>query len=117
MGDLAEPRLGAALHVVPEELRVDPVGLRDWLVAEGITVSFLPTAVAETVIGLAWPRDASLRYLLTGGDALTRRPPEDLPFAVVNNYGLSETDGGRHLGRRRAAGRGGALDRAPDRRA
>ena len=46
---------GAALHVVPEELRVDPVGLRDWLVAEGITVTFLPTAVAEGVIGLAWP--------------------------------------------------------------
>ena len=32
-----------------------------------------------------------LRYLLTGGDALTRRPRPDLGFTVVNNYGLSET--------------------------
>ncbi len=82
---------GASIHVVPEDLRGDPVGLRDWLVAEGITVSFLPTAVAEGVIGLAWPDDVALRQLLTGGDALTRRPPPDLPFTVVNNYGLSET--------------------------
>ena len=37
------------------------------------------------------PADAALRYLLTGGDALTRRPAPDLGFAVVNNYGLSET--------------------------
>jgi amino acid adenylation domain-containing protein len=82
---------GAAIHVVPEGLRGDPVGLRNWLVAEGITVTFLPTAVAEGVMGLAWPEDVALRYLLTGGDALTRRPPPGLGFTVVNNYGLSET--------------------------
>jgi amino acid adenylation domain-containing protein len=82
---------GAAIHVVPEDLRGDPVGLRDWLVAEGITVTFLPTAVAEGVIGLPWPDDGALRYLLTGGDALTRRPPPGLGFTLVNNYGLSET--------------------------
>jgi amino acid adenylation domain-containing protein len=82
---------GAALHVVPERLRRDPLGLRDWLVDEGITVSFVPTAVAETLIALPWPQDAPLRQLLTGGDALTRRPAPELPFAVVNNYGLSET--------------------------
>ena len=58
---------------------------------KAITVTFLPTAVAEGVIGLAWPDDAALRYLLTGGDALTRRPRPDLGFTLVNNYGLSET--------------------------
>jgi amino acid adenylation domain-containing protein len=82
---------GAAIHVVPEDLRGDPVGLRDWLVAERITVTFLPTAVAEGVMAVAWPDDGALRYLLTGGDALTRRPPPGLGFTVVNNYGLSET--------------------------
>jgi amino acid adenylation domain-containing protein len=82
---------GATLHVVPERLRTDPGALRDWLVAEGITVSFLPTAVAEGLIGLRWPSETRLRYLLTGGDALTRRPPGGLAFTVVNNYGLSET--------------------------
>jgi amino acid adenylation domain-containing protein len=82
---------GASLHVVPDELRGDPIGLRNWLVAESITVTFLPTALAEAVMGLAWPEDGTLRYLLTGGDALTRRPPPGLGFTVVNNYGLSET--------------------------
>ena len=82
---------GAAIHVVPERLRRDPLALRDWLVSEAITVSFLPTAVAEAVIGLRWPETVRLRYLLTGGDALTRRPAPGLGFAVINNYGLSET--------------------------
>ncbi len=82
---------GASIHVVPEYLRTDPIRLRDWLVAESITVTFLPTPVAEGVISLEWPDDAAVRYLLTGGDALTRRPRADLGFVVVNNYGLSET--------------------------
>ena len=83
--------VGASIHVVPEGLRADPVRLRDWLVTEGITVTFLPTPLAEGAIGLDWPDDGALRYLLTGGDALTRRPRPDLGFIVVNNYGLSET--------------------------
>jgi amino acid adenylation domain-containing protein len=82
---------GATLHIVPEQLRTDPVGLRDWLVAEEITVTFLPTALAEGVIGLSWPGGSALRYLLTGGDALAKRPDPELGFALVNNYGLSET--------------------------
>jgi amino acid adenylation domain-containing protein len=83
--------VGATLDVVPARLRTDPVGLRDWMVDRGVTVSFVPTAVADTLLGLTWPADGPLRLLLTGGDALTRRPPADLPFALVNNYGLSET--------------------------
>jgi amino acid adenylation domain-containing protein len=82
---------GASLHVVPDDLRRDPIGLRDWLVSEKVTVSFVPTTVAEGLIGLSWPRDTPLRHLLTGGDALSRRPAPGLGFAVVNNYGLSET--------------------------
>jgi amino acid adenylation domain-containing protein len=82
---------GASLHIVPDEVRLDPVGLRDWLVAERISVTFLPTAVAEGLMGLSWPADCALRYLLTGGDMLTSRPPAGLGFTVVNNYGLCET--------------------------
>ena len=53
----------------PNHLRTDPIRLCGWLVTEGITVTFLPTPVAEGVIGLDWPDDVALRYLLTGGDA------------------------------------------------
>jgi amino acid adenylation domain-containing protein len=81
---------GATLHVVPEALRTDPVGLRDWLVATGVTVTFLPTAVAEGILALNWPDTGALRIMLTGGDALTRRPAPGLGFTLVNNYGLSE---------------------------
>jgi amino acid adenylation domain-containing protein len=82
---------GATLLIVPEPLRTDPVALRDWLVSERVTVSFLPTVLAESAIRMRWPQDASLRVLLTGGDALTARPAPGVPFTVVNNYGLSET--------------------------
>jgi amino acid adenylation domain-containing protein len=81
---------GASIHVPTDEVRADPVVLRDWLVAERVSVSFLPTALAELVMTLDWPAESSLRYLLTGGDALHRYPPPGLSFAVVNNYGPTE---------------------------
>ncbi len=81
---------GAELVVLPESLKTDPAGLRDWLVAQRITVTFLPTPLAEAVIALDWPAATALRVLLTGGDRLHRVPPPGLPFALVNNYGLTE---------------------------
>jgi amino acid adenylation domain-containing protein len=81
---------GASIHVPTDEVRVDPVALRDWLVAERISVSFLPTALAEAVLSLDWPQGSPLRYLLTGGDALHSYPRPSLPFALVNNYGPTE---------------------------
>lgn len=81
---------GASIHVPTDEVRADPVALRDWLVAERISVSFLPTALAEAVLTLDWPAELPLRYLLTGGDTLHRYPPPGLSFAVVNNYGPTE---------------------------
>ncbi len=81
---------GASLHVPPDDLRTDPAGLRDWLIEKSVTVSFVPTAVTEQLLTLNWPKRAPLRVLLTGGDVLHRRPARDLPFDVVNNYGVSE---------------------------
>jgi amino acid adenylation domain-containing protein len=81
---------GASVHVVDETLRTMPEGLRDWIVAQGITISFLPTALAEYMIDLDWPPESALRVLLTGADTLRRRPAQDLPFDLVNNYGPTE---------------------------
>lgn len=81
---------GASLHIPDAATRMDAVLLRDWMVATGITVSFAPTPLAEQMIALPWPKDTKLRLLLTGGDVLRRRPPAGLPFALVNNYGVSE---------------------------
>ena len=82
---------GASVHIPDEDTRMDPWLLRDWLVAQRITVTFLPTPMAETLMTLDWPPQGALRVLLTGGDTLHRYPAPTLPFAVVNNYGPTET--------------------------
>ena len=81
---------GASLYVLDEAIRAVPKQLRDWMVASGITISFLPTALAEQMIDLRWPSATALRVLLTGADTLRRYPRADLPFTFVNNYGPTE---------------------------
>lgn len=81
---------GATLHLPDETTRVSPELLRDWLVANQITISFLPTALAEQVMILEWPASTSLRFLLTGADTLHRYPTGNSPFELVNNYGPTE---------------------------
>ncbi len=82
--------IGAAIFLPDDATRVSPQALRDWLVAQRITISFVPTAMAEQLIALPWPKETALRFLLTGADTLHRYPPADLPFALVNNYGPTE---------------------------
>ena len=48
-----------------EDARVVPELCRDWLLAHNITITFLPTALAEGVMELRWPASTSLRLLLT----------------------------------------------------
>jgi amino acid adenylation domain-containing protein len=81
---------GASLHVADEVTRRSPQALRDWLVAEQITVSFVPTVLAEQLLQSTWPARTALRFLLTGADTLRRRPAAGLPFVLVNNYGPTE---------------------------
>jgi non-ribosomal peptide synthetase component F len=50
----------------------------------------VPTVIAEDLIELSWPRESAFRFLLTGADTLRRRPPQGLPFALINNYGPTE---------------------------
>jgi amino acid adenylation domain-containing protein len=81
---------GASLHAPPEATRVSPRGLRDWMLAQGITLSFVPTPVAQRLLFLDWPAQTPLRFLLTGADVLQQYPPAGLPFTLVNNYGPTE---------------------------
>jgi amino acid adenylation domain-containing protein len=82
--------LGASLHLPSETTRLSPELLRDWIVAEQITTCFLPTALAEPVMGLEWPTTTGLRTLLTGAETLRQFASARLPFTVVNNYGPTE---------------------------
>ena len=81
---------GASVHLANEVTRSSAEPLRDWLLAQEITISFVPTPLAERLLNLQWPRKTTLRILLTGGDTLHHYPPADLPFVVVNNYGPTE---------------------------
>lgn len=81
---------GASMHLPEERQRTDASALRDWLVAERITISFTATPMAESLMQLEWPRNTSLRFLLTGADTLKTYPSSRLPFALVNNYGPTE---------------------------
>ncbi len=81
---------GASVHMPEQSLSRDPKALRDWLLAEKISITFLASPLAEQMLALEWPRPCSLRILLTGADTLHRRPSSDLPFILVNNYGPTE---------------------------
>lgn len=81
---------GATVVIPDEAVRNRPEGLRDWLLANGITITFVPTAMAERLLALPWSKQGSLRVLLTGAEALRKRPGSDLPFTLVNNYGPTE---------------------------
>ena len=81
---------GASLHIANEMTRRSPRTLFEWLLAERITVSFVPTILAEQLLHFSWPADTRLRVLLTGADTLHRRPGAEIPFAFVNNYGPTE---------------------------
>jgi aspartate racemase len=82
---------GASIHVGADEIRAQPELLRDWLVAQRITVSLMPTPMAESVLFLEWPRDVALRALCPGGAKLHHYAPPSLPFALINEYGPTET--------------------------
>ena len=83
--------VGACIYFPDEETRITPTLMQNWLLAQKITVSFLPTHLAESVMALDWPPTTPLRLLLTGADTLRHYPAQTLPFELINNYGPTET--------------------------
>jgi amino acid adenylation domain-containing protein len=81
---------GASVRFAEDEAVSDPQLLRDWLVAQRITIAFIPTPLAEHLLALPWPADIALRTMLIGADTLHVYPPTGLPFLLVNNYGPTE---------------------------
>lgn len=82
---------GGSIHIPDDNTRLLPAALRDWMVAASCTISFLSTPLAENILSLPWPRSASLRTLITGGDRLHDYPSPSIPFALCNVYGPTET--------------------------
>lgn len=82
--------MGASLHIPDAETHASPSHLASWIAEAGITISFLPTPVAEAFVEMELPKTLRLRILLTGGDKLRHYPPARLPFRFVNHYGPTE---------------------------
>jgi amino acid adenylation domain-containing protein/non-ribosomal peptide synthase protein (TIGR01720 family) len=81
---------GARLYLPDEEIRLSPASLRDWMIEQQITISFVPTPLLEQLLQLDWPHELALRKLLTGGDQLRVTPAEGFPVEVINHYGPTE---------------------------
>ncbi len=82
--------VGAAVYIADDMTRLSAATLIDWMTRERITITFLPTPLAEVVLDIHWPDSLHLKALLTGGDALRRRPSKGLPCPVINHYGPTE---------------------------
>jgi fengycin family lipopeptide synthetase D len=78
---------GAALHVIPEELRLSPDELNNYFEREGVNHAHFPTQFAEQFMAMTDNR--SLNRIVVGGDAL--RSYRIGRYRIVNEYGPSET--------------------------
>jgi amino acid adenylation domain-containing protein len=81
---------GGSLTIPPKGLLLHPHDFINWLAVEEVTLTFVPTGLAEILFTRPWPKRMKLQFLATGGDRLRVRPPADLPFTVFNGYGPTE---------------------------
>ncbi len=80
--------VGAELHIIPEELRLDLIALNDYFEKNGITHGFMTTQVAFQFVTSM--ENHSLQVLITGGEKLASlEPPKS--YRLMNAYGPSET--------------------------
>jgi amino acid adenylation domain-containing protein len=88
---------GARVVIVPQSVVLDPVALRGMLLEHSVTALWLTVGLFNKYVDVLDEAFASLRYLITGGDALvpsiiaralgrSRRPQH-----LLNGYGPTET--------------------------
>ncbi|MEW6732068.1 MAG: amino acid adenylation domain-containing protein [Acidobacteriota bacterium] len=81
---------GASIYILDEEIKLSPTRMIEWFKENAITITFLPTPLAEAVLEKEWPKDTVLRALLTGGDRLHCKSNQSQPYRLANNYGPTE---------------------------
>ena len=81
---------GASIHIPAQAICLSPLKLLEWLATQSITICFMPTPLAAIVLEEQWPTPLALRFLLTGGDTLHRKPRQAFTFSIINHYGPTE---------------------------
>ena len=79
---------GAALYIIPEELRLDLPALNSFFGENRITHTLMTTQVA-TQFAINFPDSPTLKVLYTGGEKLSSFAPPK--YSLVNAYGPTET--------------------------
>lgn len=82
--------VGASIYLIKSEFLLSAKTLQEKLLSHNITISFIPTPLAEQLCLLSWSENTTLRTMLTGGDRLNSYPSNKLPFKFFNNYGPTE---------------------------
>lgn len=78
---------GAAMHIIPEEIRLDLLALNDYFVENRISIAFMTTQVGRQFATCI--EDTSLRHLSVGGETLVPcEPPKH--YRLHNLYGPTE---------------------------
>jgi len=77
--------IGAAIYIVPEDIKLDIHSLNQYFQDNGITIAFLPTQLCEQFMTI---ENTTLRVLLTGGDKLKTFVQKN--YQLYNNYGPTE---------------------------
>ena len=81
--------VGAELHIIPEEIRLDLMALNEYFNRKGITHTFMTTQVAYQ-FATGGIDNHSLKHFVTGGEKLASLvPPKS--FTLYNAYGPTET--------------------------
>lgn len=79
--------VGATVHIIEEDIRLDLVALNKYFESNNITHAFMTTQVARQFTTEIDNR--SLKYLLTGGEKLVPlEPPKK--YKLINGYGPTE---------------------------
>lgn len=81
---------GSSLLIPEPEILLSTRQLLEWMAEQQVSISFMPTPLAEAILAESWPSNLRLRALLTGGDALHRRPNGRAPYRLFNHYGPTE---------------------------
>jgi amino acid adenylation domain-containing protein len=79
---------GAALHIIPDELRLDTGEVNAYFEANRIVTAFLPTGLGNRFV--LQESNRSLRALFLGGENFIPLPELSLGYKLYNLYGCTE---------------------------